>query len=553
MADQPISRKRFDDFERTTRQIRWLSILVVLVTFPLSYPQTHWVYGLLGLAVLFNLSRYIPYLRQTKLYNSPIAIMIADCLFAGMLIALVGSVSTPYSAFFVFVILTAAYLYRMAGVVAVVLLEALMLFLVSDSTLVTSVVLSQPRILTITLYALFSFGFLVTRLTQRDQVERNTLEEQGRKSNTERSRLQTLVDSLNNAIFVTDANGHIVQYNEAARVLADSLEDMTGRKFSKVLYLKKRTDTESKQVDILEDGSSAQHRRDLCLVTSADIRTDLDISVTPVQSGGKSTEFIIVCEDISGERSLDEQRSEFIAVASHELRTPLAIVEAALETALSAEQGMSPQTKTLLEQAHRNAMQLASITKDLTMLAESKNDNIPIQLAQIQPGDILAECIKDFEAQAQQKGIVLKKALEPGIGTVLSTQAHILEILQNYLTNALKYSQQGTITLKAESAKHGGIVFSVTDEGIGISPHDQKLLFTKFFRAEDYRTRATGGTGLGLYLCMELAQRLGGKLWCKSTPNVGSTFYLEVPPLSRLARDQGDVVKAQVSNLVDGL
>jgi len=133
-----------------------------------------------------------------------------------------------------------------------------------------------------------------------------------------------------------------------------------------------------------------------------------------------------------------------------------------------------------------------------------------------QPGDILAECIKDFEAQAQQKGIVLKKALEPGIGTVLSTQAHILEILQNYLTNALKYSQQGTITLKAESAKHGGIVFSVTDEGIGISPHDQKLLFTKFFRAEDYRTRATGGTGLGLYLCMELAQRLGGKLWCKS-------------------------------------
>jgi signal transduction histidine kinase len=114
----------------------------------------------------------------------------------------------------------------------------------------------------------------------------------------------------------------------------------------------------------------------------------------------------------------------------------------------------------------------------------------------------------------------------------MSTERHIQEILQNYLTNAIKYSETGTVHLQAAKAQNGGVVFSVKDTGIGISPKDQKYLFTKFFRVEDYRTRKTSGTGLGLYLCRELAARIGAKVWCDSKLNEGSTFYLEVPPFS---------------------
>jgi two-component system, OmpR family, phosphate regulon sensor histidine kinase PhoR len=159
----------------------------------------------------------------------------------------------------------------------------------------------------------------------------------------------------------------------------------------------------------------------------------------------------------------------------------------------------------------------------------------------------------DFEAQAKQKDLPIRVIIAPDTPSVLSTEHHIREILQNYMNNALKYTQKGHVTLKAEPTRTGGVLFSISDTGVGISATDQQHLFTKFYRAEDYRTRETGGTGLGLYLCLELAQRLNAKVWCESVINTGSTFFLEVPPFSRLERDHGKVMEAQVSSLVDQL
>jgi signal transduction histidine kinase len=127
----------------------------------------------------------------------------------------------------------------------------------------------------------------------------------------------------------------------------------------------------------------------------------------------------------------------------------------------------------------------------------------------------------------------------------------VREILENFVANAVKYTEEGGITVQAEPSAGGGIVFSVKDTGIGISASDQRQLFTKFYRSEDYRTRKTGGTGLGLYLCLELAERLNAKVWCESVINHGSTFFLEVPPVSQLHRDSGKVVEAGVATLID--
>jgi signal transduction histidine kinase len=288
-------------------------------------------------------------------------------------------------------------------------------------------------------------------------------------------------------------------------------------------------------------------------MTSEETRVDLDISVTPVEISGKAHEYILVCEDISKERSLEEQRTGFISVASHELRTPLAILEAALSSVLRTKEPIPQTLQPVIEQAHRSAMQLSDMVKDLTVLAQAQNDNLPVSLTQIHADQLLTQCINDFAPQADQSGLTLAKEVDEKTPLVLSTESHIREILQNYITNALKYTPKGTVTLKAEPAKNGGVLFSVKDQGIGISLGDQKLLFTKFFRAENYLTQRTGGTGLGLYLCMELAERLGARVWAKSVPGEGSTFFLEIPPQSPLKRDQSEVVKAEVANLVDGI
>jgi signal transduction histidine kinase len=306
-------------------------------------------------------------------------------------------------------------------------------------------------------------------------------------------------------------------------------------------------------VNILEAGTIPQHRRDLTLRRPNGDTIDLDISVTPVGKNSKTLNYIIVCRDITKERTLDRQREEFISVASHELRTPLAIVEAALSTALLGEAAQAPQLKLLLDQAHRNVVFLSGLIHDLGTLSQAQNDNIPIALKPVAAKALLHQVAIDHEAQAKEKDLPIQVVVAPDTPAVLSTEHLIREVLQNYVNNALKYTTKGRVTLKAEPSQNGGVLFSVTDTGVGISKTDQAHLFTKFYRAEDFRTRATGGTGLGLYLCLELAQRLNAKVWCESELNVGSTFYLEVPPFSRLERDHGKVVEAQVSSLVDQL
>jgi signal transduction histidine kinase len=196
---------------------------------------------------------------------------------------------------------------------------------------------------------------------------------------------------------------------------------------------------------------------------------------------------------------------------------------------------------------------LGTLIQQLSTLAQAQNDNIPVMLKAVAPQPLLHQLAIDFEDLAKERSLPVQVVVARGTPAVLSTEHHIREILQNYLSNALKYTDKGRVTLKAETAPNGGVRFSVADTGIGISAKDQEYLFSKFYRAEDYRTRETGGTGLGLYLCLELAERLNAKVWCESALNQGSTFYLEVPPFSQLDRDHGKVVEAQVSSLVEQL
>ncbi len=105
----------------------------------------------------------------------------------------------------------------------------------------------------------------------------------------------------------------------------------------------------------------------------------------------------------------------------------------------------------------------------------------------------------------------------------------------------------------AETGKDSATRFWVKDTGIGISVTDQKKLFTKFFRSEDYRTRETGGTGLGLYIAKKLAERMGGRIWCESELNVGSTFFLEIPPVGALKSDHSKVTQAEIEDVASSL
>lgn len=553
MSSQVTTSSRLEIFERVTRQIRWATLAIVLVTFPPSVSQSKFVYTVLACAAIYNLARYYRPFYQSKIIGSSAIMLAIDGLFVAALISSVGDISTPYSAFLVFMIVSAAYLYQMPGVILVTILEAVILYVLVWIPQYDAVILGTIRTIVLTVYALLSFGYMVSKLTQYDRDSQRIIAATRIKSQQQHSRLLTLVNSLNSAIIVTDHKGRIVQLNQAASVLTKGIEKIEGKKVSQVFPFFKRSDPKKKAVDIFESMTSAQHRRDLSLVTHEGNQLDFDISIIRVDIDGSVPEYILVCEDISKEHSLEQQRIGFISVASHELRTPIAILEASLSSLLLAKDKVPSDILPLIEQAHRRATHISDLVKDLSILAEAQNDNLPISLTQINPTQMLKQCIEDFSSQADQSGLKIEMRVSDNTPVVLSTESHIREILQNYITNAIKYSQEGVILLQGEPANNGGILFSVKDNGVGISASDQKMLFTKFFRAENYLTQKTGGTGLGLYLCMELADRMGAKVWAKSAPDEGSTFYLEIPPQSMLRKDQNEVVTAEVANLVDGI
>ncbi|HSX02234.1 MAG TPA: ATP-binding protein [Candidatus Saccharimonadia bacterium] len=542
------------NYERVTRQVRWLTIGTALITIPPDQPQSLFLYGLMCVSAAYNMLHYLPNFGRLRLLSSRITMLVLDNLFVAALLLLVGSISTPYSAFLVFMIISAAYWYGLRGSLGVIAGQALALIPTAMWAPFKPLSLSEPRTIAISLLVLLIIGVFVERLTRAERQERHELEALSRDNQTERERLLNLVNSLNDAIFMIDDRGRIILHNGAAQALVSAKGELRGRDLTKVLPLQRRSKQAVSLVELAQGNTDPQQRRDLGYAAPDGSITDLDISITPVRLGAAGAiNYIIVGRDITKEKSLDQQREEFIAVASHELRTPLTIVEAALSTALLAKPQLSSQLTLLLEQAHRNTVFLGSIVRDLTTLSQAQDDTIPIQLRPVNPKLLLEQLVNDFMPQAKEKNLSLKLVLLPNTPSILSTEHHIHEVLQNYLTNAMKYTQEGGIIVKAAPSQNGGVLFAVQDSGIGISASDQRHLFTKFYRSEDYRTRETGGTGLGLYLCLELAERLNAKVWCKSTLNHGSTFYLEVPPFSQLQRDHAKVVEAEVSTLIDQL
>lgn len=521
-------------FEQVTRQLRWLVLFSIAITFPHGYSEdrAHFVIVTLIAASLYNLSRYTSFVRNNKVLAEPLTVIVTDALYVCLLVLLVGSPMTAFSTYFIYMVITAAYRYGLLTSLAIFVAELGWLFAIWYFQWFTPLPVSQTRGLVVFGFVLLGLSLLSYRLTYIDVRERETLRLLRRKSEAERTHLLAFVNSMTEAIFVVNDRGKILMYNDSAALMV-GMNELRDREFQEVVPLFQRKDVEEKPVKLFAEGFQAGNarRRDLCLKTTAGQRMDLDITIKKVQlSRGNTTDYIVVCEDITDERSLDEERSEFISVASHELRTPIAIMEAALSNALHSKDPLPDETRQLVKQAHDNAVYLADIMKDLSTLSEARNDNIPIHIERIDVKALVQSLGGDFALSAKQKDLRFVAHVAEGTPDCMSTERHIREILQNYITNAIKYSQEGEVRLRAEKAANGGVVFSVSDTGIGIAPKDQKHLFTKFFRAEDYRTQTTSGTGLGLYLCQELATRIDAKVWCDSILNKGSVFYLEVPP-----------------------
>lgn len=351
----------------------------------------------------------------------------------------------------------------------------------------------------------------------------------------EHERLQSLIGSMADGVLAVDDDIRVVLYNGAALNILDTNGNIKGRSLNRLLRL---YDKNGQLVDVetlVRNTLHATSNRDLLLHYDDGSRINVYLSIAPVHLGyGEAGDrgYVLLLRDITHEKSLEEERDEFISVVSHELRTPIAIAEGNISNAkfIIKKAGGDPQIIEALHQAHEQIIFLASMVNDLSTLSRAERGKLTLEVQQFNPHHLVANLVEGYQAEIANKGLTIRADLNPHLETLSSSELYVREILQNFITNAIKYTEKGSITVSAQP-KEGGVLFMVSDTGIGISKADQERVFDKFFRSEDFRTRATNGTGLGLYVTMKLARLIHADISLESELNQGSTFSIFIPNL----------------------
>ncbi len=537
---------RVADYLRFTRYARWSVILIVLASLALIPNQPSGIIlGIAGLATIYNILSLVGENRHWHLLTNRAMILVIDLSSALLLVQQTGGSKSLYWPILIFMVISSAYWYGSLITAAVATIEGVAIYLSVD---IWDSAQANPFSTIIRILITASLGLYLAWLTRSERTERQELMAISAESEQGRQQLLALINTMSDAVLVTDTGGKVVLHNSLAAAFVATEKKLIGRDFEE-LYL--FSDAENKKVHIsLRSIDVATIRRDISLKITDTSVINLMLTVTPYVVDNANKGFIFIMRDITRERTIEQERTDFIAVAQHELRTPLTVAEGNISTVLEPEYRPSdPDAISMLETSYRSLRQLSHIVTDLTTLSLAQTERLDPELESVNIADLFKDLIAESLADAKKKELSLEFNIPADLPPVITSRYLAYEILSNFMSNALKFTKAGTITLSATLPPSGqGVVISVIDTGPGISLTDQKKLFGNFFQSEDWRTRDHGGTGLGLYICDKLARRLTGEVSCQSKLGKGSIFTLHLPPYSRHNEDQTKVAKAETKD-----
>lgn len=248
-------------------------------------------------------------------------------------------------------------------------------------------------------------------------------------------------------------------------------------------------------------------------------------------------------------------KARLLATTTHEIRTPLNAVVALLR--LARQPGLADgQRLAFLQQIDGSARTLVQVVDDILDWSKIEAGKLCMQPQPFALPPLLARLLDNHRGLAQVKGLTLELDVEPGLPAwVLGDDRRLAQVLGNYVSNALKFTDAGGVELAVRRGTAADTLeFSVRDSGIGMNAAQLARLFQPFSQVDDATARQYGGTGLGLSICRELAQLMGGEVGCESRPGQGSRFWLRVPLPATAAPDAAlaTPLAAPLPNRADG-
>jgi PAS domain S-box-containing protein len=335
----------------------------------------------------------------------------------------------------------------------------------------------------------------------------------------ERERAALVLEAVGDGIVFVDDEGIVRFWNRAAEQITGV--PGAGVRGRAVAELTPAWPTIEAAVPV---ASGDEHPRSVTLPIELRGR-ELWLSFVAVRSTGG---VVYAFRDLTLERRLEETKSDFIATVSHELRTPMTAVLGAANTLLFRGKELAPEVqRQLLEMIAGQAARLAGVTESVLLASRLDRGDVALEPAPVDIDEVVRETVAAL--QPSLPGDATVELRLGGAGAALADRDRLQQVLVNLLDNAVKYSPDGGAIVVSSQRVEGVVRIGVTDHGRGIDDADQRRVFEKFFRGDPALRHAPSGTGLGLYICRELIDRMGGRIDVRSTPGVGSTFTVELP------------------------
>lgn len=535
-----------DDYKAQAMQaVRFAGVLVtpILAVYSLMVvlgvaPSNHYISPEISLTIAFAwLALSIYYFFAVVNSSTVLALrLITFHAFAFAMFAFSTGFAQPFTPLFVLLFLAAKLHFGYKGLFLSII--SFIVFASIDTVLHYSL---DPTIIyanAVTTVSVILLGVAILAIVSAQETRRIALLHSQDRERMQYDRILTIINNLTDATFSTNEKGDILMYNAAALDLLDTNDSLKGKNIGDLFSL---TDTEKQPVnlfDVLKGISRATRRDDLDHTYADDESIRLEITAAPIRSSFSVSRkkevqggYILIMRDVTKQKSLEEERDEFISVVSHELRTPITIAEGTLSNlGVMMQQPTFPTKKALIgsiDTAHDQILYLAKMVNDLSTLSRAER-GVADAPEVIDVKTLLNDMHHRYQSEAEEKKLHLNLDLGTHLGSVNASRLYLEELLQNFITNAIKYTKSGSVTIVGKRTKDI-VTFTVKDTGIGISRTDQAKIFEKFYRSEDYRIRETGGTGLGLYVSAKLARKLHTRITLKSRLNHGSAFSFELP------------------------
>ncbi len=232
-----------------------------------------------------------------------------------------------------------------------------------------------------------------------------------------------------------------------------------------------------------------------------------------------------------GSPKLDElAESAFVTVVAHQLRTPLSAVKWVMKMLLDGDAGkLTSEQKSLLEKGYQSNERMINLVNDLLNVALIESARLTYRMAPHALADVLDRVLLDFVAPLKRKKITLTRDAPDRLPPVQIDPERIATVLHNLLDNAVQYSPaHGHLAITLHPTGRA-VEVTIKDSGIGIPAHQQKKIFTRFYRGENARKVATDGSGVGLFIVKSIVEKHGGRVWFESLEHRGSTFHFTLP------------------------